>query len=205
MSDLTNLAYLAGVVDSDGWIGIRRTRTRWADTYQPGVAVKQVTPEAVSLAHATFGGHLWQQAPGATRGRPLWTWGVTAAAVVPVLRSLRPYLRIKAAQADNALAACEVNGRGGRRRFPVPDVIAGEPLVTAAEAAAATGLTYESVCQAARKGSVPVVREGRRILIPASFLPVWRDRGSSPRRDPAVTAELDALYERQKALNRGGV
>ena len=136
----------------------------------------------------------------------MWCWQVHSAACRPVLEALLPYLRIKTNRAENALALCEVNRRLGRKRFPVPDVVPGEPMLTMAEVARRTGRDYGTVIQAVRKGSIPHVRTGpRKVLIPESLLPVWAERGRTPRRDPALTDEMEALYLRAKELNRVGI
>lgn len=201
------MAYLAGVLDSDGYIGINKRKAgKWAANYQPRVQVKQVDTEATDLFRETFGGHLYRHEPSAERGRPLWCWQVHSAACRPVLEALLPYLRIKRNRAENALALCDVNRRTGRKRFSVPEVVPGEPMVTMAEAARLLGKSYGTVIQAVRNGSVPHVRTGpRRVLIPESFLPVWGERGRTPRRDPALTDEMESLYLRAKELNRVGV
>ncbi len=201
------MAYLAGVMDSDGYIGVGKKKAgKWAANYQPRVQVKQVDTEATDLFRETFGGHLYRHEPGTERGRPLWCWQVHSAACRPVLEALLPYLRIKTNRAENALALCEVNRRLGRKRFPVPDVVPGEPMLTMAEVARRTGRDYGTVIQAVRKGSIPHVRTGpRKVLIPESFLPVWAERGRTPRRDPALTDEMEALYLRAKELNRVGI
>ncbi len=203
--DIGTIAYCAGVIDSDGCINIQKRKAgKWAANYQPRVTVKQVTPQAIDLLHQSFGGSRWVSEPSAAKGRPLHVWNVHSAAAGTVLAALLPHLRIKVEQARNALALCELNARLGRRRFPVPEIIPGEPMVTARDAATATGLTYESVCQAVRKGSVPSARDGRTILIPASFLVTWAERGTSPTRDPAITDEMERIYLRGKDLNRVG-
>lgn len=194
-------------MDSDGYIGVGKKKAgKWAANYQPRVQVKQVDTEATDLFRETFGGHLYRHEPSTERGRPLWCWQVHSAACRPVLEALLPYLRIKTNRAENALALCEVNRRLGRKRFPVPDVVPGEPMLTMAEVARRTGRDYGTVIQAVRNGSIPHVRTGpRKVLIPESFLPVWAERGRTPRRDPALTDEMEALYLRAKELNRVGI
>lgn len=204
------LAYLAGVIDSDGCINIQKRKAgKWAANYQPRVMVKQVTPHAPELLHRTFGGSLWVHAPSAARGRPLHTWNIHSAAAGEALRALLPYLRIKPEQAKNAIALCAITARLGLRKFPVPEVVDGEPLVSAVEAAARLGKSYEVVTQAIRQGTVPFVRGPRSgskpsLFIPESFLPIWANRGSSPTRDSAITVEMEAIYQRGKHLNRVG-
>ena len=211
MATDAELAYAAGVVDSDGYIGVHRNtyamRVRGDATqpiYQARVQVKQVTPEAIDLLHELFGGHRYEGKPSAAKGRPLIVWQVHSAACVPVLVQLHPYLRIKRAQAENALELAALCGTG--RRFEVPQVVEGEPMVTMAEAARRLGKSYDVVIQAIRKGSVPHVRTGpRKVLIPESYLPIWAERGSSPIRAKGISDRMEALYLRAKELNRVGV
>lgn len=105
------LAYLAGVIDSDGYIGIKRstyamrvTKDSKQPIYSERICVKQVEPQAVELFHATFGGTLTKAKPNARRGRPLHSWQVTDKKAAAVCAALLPYLRIKAEQARNCLA-----------------------------------------------------------------------------------------------------
>lgn len=208
----TDLAYAAGVVDSDGSIGVHRSdyamRVRGdagQAVYVPRVTVKQVTVEAIDLMHHLFGGHRLLAKPSARQGRPLHAWSCHSAAAGQVCRLLLPYLRIKRAQAENAIEVCRINTEGRRRRWDVPEVIPGEPMVTMAEAARMLGKDYGSVIQSVRKGNVPHVRTGpRKVLIPESYLPVWAARGHSPRRNAEVTERLECCYGRAKALNRVG-
>lgn len=198
------MSYCAGVVDSDGYIGVTVKRNgMWQPSYQPRVQVKQVEPQAVDLFSETFGGHRYYGAPTAAKGRRLYVWSIHSAATTPVLTALLPFLRIKREQALNALEIGRVNA-SGKSRHVVPEVVPGEPMVTAIAAGEAIGMSAASVYQAVKQGTVPFIREGRSILIPESFLPIWRDRGS-PCRAAVVTAELVRLHERAKALNRVGV
>ena len=71
-------------------------------------------------------------------------------------------------------------------------------------------LATQLVTQAIRLGSIPFMRGPRAgskpsVFIPESFLPVWAERGHSPKRDPALTAELEACYDTARALNRVGI
>ena len=98
----SNFAYCAGVIDSDGYIGVHRNtyamRVRGdagQAVYQPRVQVKQVEPAAIDLLHDLFGGHRYVGKPTAAKGRPLIVWGVHSAACAPVLEAVMPYLRIK--------------------------------------------------------------------------------------------------------------
>ncbi len=207
-----DLAYAAGVVDSDGYIGVHRNtyakRTGAASqaVYVPRVQVKQVTPQAVDLLHKLFGGSRFGGKPTATRGRPLLVWQVHSAAAGRVCEALLPYLRIKREQALNAIELGRLNASGQRRRFVLPEVDPDEPMVTMAEAARQLGKSYETVIQSIRLGNVPHIRLGpRKVLIPESYLPIWAERGRAAVRRPDITQQLEAHFLRAKELNRVGM
>lgn len=211
MDDLI-IAYCAGVIDSDGYIGVSHSDYRVrviqdavTPTYSARVVVKQVTPQAVDLLHQTWGGYRTVTDPSAKRGKPLHSWSVHSASAGRVLEAVLPHLRIKRAQAKNALEVCRLV-RLGVRRFELPEVIDGEPMVTMAEAARRLGKDYGTVIQSVRKGNVPHVRSGpRKVLIPESYLDVWASRPHTPTRSAETMAALRACYERGKELNRAGI
>lgn len=207
------LSYLAGVIDSDGSIGIKRStyhmRVRGDATvpiFSETIHCKQVQPEAVTLLKQTFGGNLRLETPSATRGKPLYAWMVHSAMAGRALVLLRPYLRIKARQADNGIALRALLSEG--RRWPVPAIIEGEELITATQFAERVRTTPESVLQACRLGSVPNVRVGRSRMMPVSFAPHYRKRlarsGGPPRTDE-MNERMEALYQRAKELNKVGI
>lgn len=110
MATLSERAYLAGVIDSDGYIGIKRstyamrvTKDAKAAVYSERICVKQVEPHAVRLLHSLFGGTLGITKPSAAKGRHLHYWQCTDMRAAVCLKSLLPFLRIKRAQAENAL------------------------------------------------------------------------------------------------------
>lgn len=212
MSDRSHqVAYAAGVVDSDGYIGVHKAHgpearaKGWQITYQPRVQVKQVTPDAIELLLDLFGGHRYGGKPTAKRGRPLITWAVHSATAGRVCEELLPFLRIKRQQAENALEVCRLNNLP--RRHVLPAVDPGEPMVTMAEAARITGRTFNTVSNAVYQGSLPHVRTGpRKVLIPVSFLDVWmtRKEGGAPR-SAETTAALEECFARSKVLNHVGI
>ena len=110
MNEIT-LAYLAGVLDSDGTIGIKRNtyavrviRDSEQPTYSERIHIRQVEPHALNLFSDTFGGRLGITKPSAAHARPLYYWGQTDRKAANTLLALLPYLRIKKAQAENCLA-----------------------------------------------------------------------------------------------------
>jgi hypothetical protein len=155
----TKLAYAAGVIDSDGSIGIRRStyamrvrKDSSQPTYSARVSAKQVTPEAMDLLKSLFGGSLMLQKASVTKGRPLYYWEIHSKSATECLMRLLPYLRVKRAQAENCIALYMLIARSKRERVAV----------------------------------------GRGHIGAAS-------------RDPALTAEMEALYQRAKSLNLVGI
>lgn len=116
MTDTNLLAYLAGAIDSDGCISVKRStyamRVRGdagAAVYSERVMLKQVTPQIPTLLKETFGGSFRiDKKPSAKRGRDLYSWQVTDRQAAECLRALLPFLRIKREQALNCLALREI-------------------------------------------------------------------------------------------------
>lgn len=136
--DETTLAYLAGVLDSDGTIGVKRNTysvrvvgDSGQPTYSERIHIRQVERAALELFAETFGGNIGITDPSAKRGRPLWNWGQTDKKAAATLAALLPYLRIKRRQAENCLALRAIKeeskitrvakGRGHIGARPRPD------------------------------------------------------------------------------------
>ena len=207
-----DLAYAAGVIDSDGYIGVKRNdygqRVRGdagQPVYAPRVLVKQVTPEAVDLLHEMFGGYRGDARPSATNGRPLFTWEAHSANAVRACEAVLPYLRIKREQALNAIECGRLNAGASRRGWDLPDVLPDEPLVPLLEAARRAGRSPEVAYQSAHLGNIPVVRKGRRVFMPESYIETWANRGAAAPRRASLTEQLEECFRRAKELNHVGV
>lgn len=207
------MPYMAGVMDSDGHIGVHvnwyKVRSgKWADskqpTYQPRCSVKQLDPEAIELFVATFGGHSYVDTSN-VRGsrRPINVWQVHSAACRPILEALRPFLRIKARQADLVLELCALNASPRRHGFVLPAVLPNEAMLPLAEACDRAGRSYAVGQQSVKLGNIPFVREGRRIFVPESYVETWRTRGRGAMRRPEVSERMADIAELVKALNSG--
>lgn len=207
----TDIAYAAGVIDSDGTIGINKTRRKdGAVSYRPRVTVKQVTPDALDLLQSLWPALRYTAKPQAEGQRPLMVWNIHSRAAGQALQYLLPYLRIKRAHAENVLKACLLL-RNVRARHEVPPIIDGEPLIPLAEAAARLGISLDSAYSAVRNNTVPVVRLPRKgrpkhsptLMIPESFIEAWNTRGR-PQRSQTDTEALEIIYLEAKRLNRVG-
>ncbi len=137
------LAYCAGVIDSDGTIGIKRqsyamrvVKDSSQPTYSERVCVKQVEPEAVDLLHSLFGGYRFTAKASVRGGRPLFAWQVTDRKAAACLAELLSYLRIKRAQAENCLALRIVKEESKKARVAFGRGHAGSAVRPAALSAA---------------------------------------------------------------------
>lgn len=103
MTDPLILAYLAGIIDSDGCITINRS-TRAGKTY---------------LAASVWGGSISRYEPKNPEHRPQFQWSRTGSAAAEAIAELLPYLRVKREQAALALELHESAMHGsGPDPFP---------------------------------------------------------------------------------------
>lgn len=123
MSRTATLAYLAGAMDSDGCISVKRStyamRVRGDATtpvFSERVMFKQVTPEIPTLLKELFGGSLRVDNPSSPGGRRLYSWQATDLRAAECLRSLLPYLRVKRDQAENCLSLRKLKERSKKAR-----------------------------------------------------------------------------------------
>ena len=105
-------AYIAGLIDGEGYVGMVKTITRPTvapNTYVlvPRIQVKMCDRDGIDLAHEIFGGSIYcRKANG--NNRATWTWQVTNKKnVKSCLKLLAPYLMIKKHQADCVLKFLE--------------------------------------------------------------------------------------------------
>ena len=105
-ADAIELAYLAGAIDSDGWIGImkhdpKRPHGRRCVSYCEAVTFSQVDVVIPELLMARFGGHIQfreRRGAAAKNWRPMYYWNGRSLIAARAVEALRPYLKIKARQ-----------------------------------------------------------------------------------------------------------
>jgi hypothetical protein len=105
------IAYLAGIVDADGTISIKRSTYNMrvsgdarCPSFQERIAVSQVASEVPSLLQQTFGGRLGVHRGYSDNARDGLRWEATNRQAANAIRALLPYLRVKRRQAEVALA-----------------------------------------------------------------------------------------------------
>ena len=121
----TDWAYAAGFVDGEGCIAVVRSFVPDRDRYVYGVHVVVANRDRAVLdwMRDVWKGWVVQVQSQSANNSQAWHWrSPTGTSAETFLRGLRPWLRIKADQCDNALAMIELLKRGrrtlGRTRLP---------------------------------------------------------------------------------------
>jgi hypothetical protein len=125
------LPYIAGFFDGEGSIGIYLNGKKYGRTLRVQLT-QTVTPQSTDLMTALrdrWGGSLCPY--NKTLRRPAWNWQVSVASGYAFLLDVRPYLLLKADQADVALTwwasrALPRRGPDGRRMPMLPETRAAD-------------------------------------------------------------------------------
>lgn len=96
------LAYLAGVIDSDGFITINRSQRKGQVYHAAVVGIAGTRREPHDLAASIFGGNVGCYQPKISGHRPQFQWNRQGQSAINVIEAVYPYLRVKRANADLA-------------------------------------------------------------------------------------------------------
>jgi hypothetical protein len=121
----TDWAYAAAFVDGEGCIAVTRGFVPARGKYSYSVAVIAVNRErgVLEWLHSLWGGWVVPSSNAGGNARRSWAWrSPTGTSAEPFLEGIRPWLRIKTEQCDNALAMIQVLKRSrytlGRKFMP---------------------------------------------------------------------------------------
>lgn len=103
----TTLAYLAGMIDGDGFITITRSVRNGKEYFGPQVGIAGTRREPHDLASSLWGGKVSPHTPKNAAHRIQFQWQRMGKAAIPILHALLPYLLIKKEHALLALEAAE--------------------------------------------------------------------------------------------------
>jgi len=117
MTKRERLAYLAGIIDGEGYVGIKKStygmRKRTdikSPTYHEKVQIRMSCKKVLELFEKEFGGHcrseprIYQSKTGFKSYKVLSIYVVTDVSAARVIKAVRPYLIEKCVQADAILA-----------------------------------------------------------------------------------------------------
>ena len=127
---VTDWAYAAGFVDGEGCIAITRSFSKPRNRFYYGVAVVAVNRDrdVLDWMRSLWAGWVVSMSRATANDRPAWAWrSPTGTSAEPFLRGVRPWLRIKGPQCDNALSMIQVLRRS---RYTLgPKVLPSEWLI----------------------------------------------------------------------------
>ncbi|WKW86689.1 hypothetical protein SEA_KARHDO_63 [Mycobacterium phage Karhdo] len=101
----TDLAYLAGVIDADGYVTATRSRHGGRQYFGAQIGITGSDRAPHDLAAHIFGGKVTSHRPNRSRAHHLtqFHWQRGGSGAVPVITAVLPYLRIKAGRASLVL------------------------------------------------------------------------------------------------------
>ena len=122
-----DIAYLAGVMDSDGYFTIKKSTyniRRFKDSKNPQYSekcgIKQVQPQAVKFIYENFGGYYRIEKPSSKNGKPLNSISLTNRKAHIFIKTIYPYLRIKKSQAQILLKLRQSLNKGKTEKTRLP-------------------------------------------------------------------------------------
>lgn len=102
MFEPTTLAYLAGMIDGDGYITITRSVRAGKEYFGAQVGIAGTRPEPHNLAASLWGGTVSRYQPSNPDHRAQYQWQRMGASAVAVIEAIYPYLLIKKEHAELA-------------------------------------------------------------------------------------------------------
>lgn len=104
----TDIAYIAGLVDGEAYIGIKKSNSKSNGYISPRYAarlqIRMVDEQAIKFIANIFGGSYYKEKPSAKKGRPLFCYQASDKIAQGILEILLPYLKVKEESAKTILA-----------------------------------------------------------------------------------------------------
>lgn len=96
----TELAYLAGIIDGEGFVSVRQQEERNRLSMQVGMITTDLP--MIEWVHSRFGGKVYHRPPNQKHPnwKPKYEWRMSATLIDILIPEIRPYLIIKAHHAD---------------------------------------------------------------------------------------------------------
>lgn len=118
------LAYIAAFMDGEGTIGVKkfvRPENTFGYCYTPYLSASNTDPLIPTWLFSIFGGRLRERPSKEPNTRLLYCWEVSAKAAVAAVIMIRPFLRMKCAQADILISEFRERKYVGGRKAYAPE------------------------------------------------------------------------------------
>ena len=109
MDSIYRLAYLAGLVDGEAYIGIKKSKPynnltgRVNPSYHERIQVRMVDEGAIKLLAEELGGWYYKEKPSSKNGRPLYCYQASDKKAYEIICKLLPFLIVKKQSAKTVL------------------------------------------------------------------------------------------------------
>ena len=119
-----DLAYIAGLVDGEAYIGIKKTKAykcqgRKTPGYHARIQIRMVDEDAIKFIAETLGGWYYREKPHCNNGRPLYCYQSSDESTEKILRLLIQFLRVKKESAKTVLELRELQSNGRKNMTKV--------------------------------------------------------------------------------------
>ena len=119
----TDIAYIAGIIDGEAYIGIKKTAAkkgnRITPSYNARIQIRMVNEEAIEFISNAFGGKYHKEPTHSAQGRPLFCFHASDLKAEKILKKVRPYLRVKKYSADNVLELRKLQKERSKHRTKI--------------------------------------------------------------------------------------
>ena len=118
----TDIAYIAGLIDGEGYIGIKKGTIRKDCTnpsYHARIQIRMVDEPAIKFVSDMVGGNYYKEKPNAQNGRPLYCYQASDKAAAAILETILPYLKVKKQSAETVLQLRKLQSEGAKHRTKV--------------------------------------------------------------------------------------
>ena len=120
-------AYLAGILDGEGEIGIHKMTERKSTKgyrHRLEIAITNTCKHILEFVQLRYGGNLHVKQRYSEKHRVCYRWRVEGQTAIAFLKDIYPYLRIKRMQADIAFEFVKtLRTIGGDTRTPISDEV----------------------------------------------------------------------------------
>lgn len=99
MSKLT-AAYLAGLIDGEGYLGFTVNKSRERTSYQPVMKVAMTDEKIIRWLQSSFGGSFFTRTPDNPKHKISYWWDINGKNLKAILFKINPYLRLKKPQCE---------------------------------------------------------------------------------------------------------
>lgn len=100
----TDLAYVAGIIDGEGWISIKNRQIKNGNrNYALKVGLGNTNEWLVNWLKFSFGGSVCIKKKWLTNQKQQWVWDLSTKQASEFLKMILPYLKLKKPQAELAI------------------------------------------------------------------------------------------------------